>query len=175
MTDIRILEAIKKFLLENVAAKIKLERPPAEGDMGSQYELVPPAVYVGWVPPKNYLDEYGYDVPALVVMEDGGQDENGEASLNIRIGIATYDPGQTNPDGSTTLNVKGYRDLLNLITLIRLELSKVATIEGVTSAEKPVKWGLYEEQKYPYWHGWLTFQAAAVPIEYQDHGIGKFL
>lgn len=175
MTDSRILEAIKKFLIDNVASKIRLEKPPADGRVDGEYELVNPAVYVGWIPPKNYLDEYGYDIPSLLVMEDGGEDNTDEAFLNIRVGIATYDPGQTGQDGRTIPNVKGYKDLLNLITRIRLELSKTAVIGEVTSIQKPIKWGLYEEQKYPYWHGWITFQASAVPINYQDQGFNKFL
>lgn len=175
MTDNRILEAIKKFIVENVASKIKLEKPSTDGRLEGEYALVNPAVYVGWIPPKNYLDEYGYDIPSLLIMEDGGEDSTDEAFLNIRIGIATYDPGYTSPEGETTPNVKGYIDLLNLITRIRLELARMAVIEETTSIQKPIKWGLYEEQKYPYWHGWITFQASAVPVNYQDHGIERFL
>lgn len=179
MTDIKILEAFKKFLLENVASKIKLEKPPVDGNIKGKYELVHPAVYIGWVPPKNYLDEFGYDVPCLLVMEDGGQDEHDEANLDIRIGFATYDPGLTYPeqfpDEKTRPNVNGYKDLLNLIIRTRLELSKVAIIENITSIQKPIKWGLYDEQKWPYWHAWLTFKASILPINHQDHGINKFL
>ncbi len=175
MTDNRILEAIKKFLIDNIASKVKLKKPPEDGMMDENYELINPAVYIGWIPPKNYLDEYGYDIPSLLVMQDGGEDYSNEAFLNIRIGLATYDPGHTGPDGHVLPNVNGYKDILNLIERIRLELSKTAVIEEMTSLQKPIKWGLYDEQKYPYWHGWLTFQASVIPINYQDQGFEKFL
>lgn len=176
MTDNVVLENLKEYLLENVSKKIKLKKPPDndEGDT-SNYELVNPAVYIGWVPPKNYLDEFGYDVPGLVIMEDGGLDDGTEASLDIRIGIATYDPGITTSDGAIKPNTSGYRDVLNIATLIRTELAKQFVIGEIFTVGKPIKWGLYEEQKYPYWHGWISFTVSVLPINYDTHGIEKYL
>lgn len=178
MTDDKILEGIKNFLAENVANKFKLERPPENGAFDKNYELVNPAVYIGWIPPKNYLNKYGYDVPAFLVMEDGGEDEGNEASIDIRIGIATYDPGLTTKEETilnTIPNTNGYKDLLNIIQRIRIELSKVVTIENITSIQKPIRWGMYEEQQYPYWHGWISFKASTVPLNYQNSEIKQFL
>ncbi|WP_326514787.1 hypothetical protein [Clostridium intestinale] len=174
MNDNLILEAIRTFLIKNVATKIKLEKPPEEGTIDDTIQLVPPAVYIGWIPPKNYLDEFGYDVPGLLVMEDGGEDDDGEAYLNIRIGVATYDVGET-INGQLKPNTKGYKDTLNLISIIRTELSRNINIEGVTTVEKPVKWGLYEEQNYPFWHGWITFKVVTPSLVYENNDIEKYL
>jgi hypothetical protein len=174
LDDNAVLEALKQFLIKNVASKIKLEKPPQDENIENAYELVNPAVYIGWIPPKNHLNEYGYAVPGLLIMSDGGEDLTEEANLNIRIGIATYDPGETT-NLEVTPNALGYRDLLNIINIIRIELAKSSTIEGKTSIQGPIKWGMYEEQSYPYWNGWMTFQASIIPITYRDMNTEKFL
>lgn len=178
MTDENILESIKEFLQKNVASKFKLEKPPEDGDIDKSYDLVNPAVYIGWIPPKNFLTDYGHNVPALLIMEDGGDDTGDVANLDIRIGIATYDPGFTSKSNeklNTLPNFKGYKDLLNIIQRIRIELSQISVLENATSIQKPISWGMYEEQQYPYWHGWVSFKASTMPLNYQGAGIEKFL
>ncbi|KMT23006.1 hypothetical protein [Clostridium cylindrosporum] len=172
MVDDKILEGIKTFLIENVASKIRLEKPIEEDE--EEYQLVNPAVFVGWIPPKNHLQEYGYDIPSILVMQDGGEDDIDEASLDIRLGIATYDPGHTEGD-ITKPNSKGYKDILNLITRIRVELSNSTLVGGITVIKKPIRWGLYEEQAYPYWNGWITFRASIIPMGQHDPEIDKHL
>jgi hypothetical protein len=174
VNDNIILGAIKTFLIKKVAIKIKLEKPPLEGTIENKVKLVPPAVYIGWIPPKNYLDEYGYDIPGLLVMSDGGEDNDGDAYLNIRIGVATYDLGIT-ANGQVTPNTNGYKDILNLISIVRTELATNINIEGVTTVDKPIKWGLYEEQNYPFWHGWITFKVATPSLTYENNDIEKYL
>lgn len=183
MTDDKILEAVKKFLVENVASNFKLEKPTDDGKLDEKYELVSPAVYIGWIPPKNYLTEYGYDLPALLVMEDSGEDDGEEANITIRIAVATYDPGLTHSQNLesniTDLNFKGYKDLLNVIQRTRVELSKVSTFGGEGSLNKskdnPIKWAMYEEQQYPYWHGWISFKISTMPLNYQNSEVEKYL
>lgn len=170
MTDNRVLGAIKEFLQEKISPEFKLKKPSEDNIINDNYELVNPAVYIGWVPPKNYLNEYGYDVPSLLVMEDGGEDSGQDADIDIRIGIATYDPGS-----STIPDFKGYKDLLNIIQRIRIEIVKSAVIAGITTVEKPIKWGMYEEQQYPYWHGWISFKVRTVPLNYENSEIEKYL
>ncbi|WP_147564687.1 hypothetical protein [Clostridium tyrobutyricum] len=178
MTDDMILDAIRNFLKEKIAPEFKLKKPQANNINNNNYELVSPAVYIGWVPPKNYLNEYGYDIPSLLVMEDGGRDNGEDASIDIRIGIATYDPGTSFP-GVEKLNTvpdfKGYKDLLNIIQKIRMKLVQSAVISGITTVERSVKWGMYEEQQYPYWHGWISFKANTVPLNYENSEIEKYL
>ncbi|KNF08553.1 hypothetical protein CLPU_6c00390 [Gottschalkia purinilytica] len=166
MTENKILENIKEFLEKEICSKFKLELPNNNGLLDEDYKLVNPAVYIGWIPPKNYLDNYGYDVPALIVMSDGGEDLGESSNLNIRIGIVTYDPGLSSEE--TIPNFKGYKDLLNIISRIRIELSNLSSIEKIGAVERPIKWGMYEEQTYPYWHGWITFQVSTASLNYLD-------
>lgn len=174
MGENEVLEALKQFMVNNISNKLKLEKPPDEGNIKEDYELVNPAVYVGWIPPKNYLTDYGYTIPGLLIMSDGGEDSLDEAYINIRIGIATYDPGLTDSQ-NTTPNTKGYRDLLNVIQKIRIEIASSLTINNKTTIQGPIKWGVYEEQNYPYWNGWITFQTSILPLNYGNQGIDKFL
>lgn len=177
MTDTTILTALQAFLQQYVAPRIQLQKPSEDA---SAYELVHPAVHIGWIPPKNFLPEgMESEIPCMVVGMDDGQDSGEEASLRIRISFVVYNPGTYDMDGKLTPNFQGYQDLLNLITLARQELSRNMVIEGVTSLQKPFKWGMYtEEQPYPYWYGWLTFEASCAVMRYvptinQQYEIGE--
>lgn len=189
MTDENILESIKKFLIENVASKFKLEKPPKNEDIDEPFELVNPAVYVGWMPPKRhieegffynnniekYLEQYGHNIPSLIVClgENGGEDDGEKTTLPIKIAIVTYDPGITD-EGLTVPNYKGYKDLLNIITRVRLELSNSSNFDSAC-LEKPIRWGVFEEQSYPYWHGWITFNVTTMPFNSENKNINQFL
>ena len=167
MIDNNTLEAIQKFLQRNVSTKIKLQAA-ASNDI-NDYTLVPPAVHIGWIPPPipEALppEVRPADIPCLIVGMDEGSDDSTEASLNIRISAVVYSPGFY--DGiKFAPNFKGYQDLLNLMTLTRRELMSKIFIEGMTSVNPPVKWGMYKDQPHPYWYGWLTFSVTIQPIGY---------
>ena len=149
-TDIEVLDAIKKLLKDNLK-DIKLEK----NNNDDKYELVNPAIYSCWVPPKNCLHEYDYDIPVIVICHDKGKEDGENVSLNIRLNIQTYDPGFTS-EGNTIPNYKGYTDILNLITKIRLILNESPSKIGII-VEKPIEWGFYDEQIYPYYAGYMTF------------------
>lgn len=166
MNDIDVLNALVEFFKSNVAVHFKLKKPPEDYNVDGEYELVNPAVYKGWVPPKNYLEEYGYDVPAIIVMLDEGIDDNKSADISIRVKIITYDPGETKEDGTTTPNVYGYVDLLNVITKIRIELSQNSVILEKVNISKPIKWSMDKEQSYPYWSADLSFDVSIAPLEF---------
>jgi hypothetical protein len=167
--DLSVIKATVQFLKDQVASqydpelgKIGLEKPQADGNIEGSYTLVKPAVYDGWIPPKNYLDEYGYDVPCILVMSDGGKDQAEEAVVRLRLAIAIYDPGMTTKTGeilTTRPNSKGYYDLLNIITKIRLKLTDRTLTSGIISINHDFEWGMYEEQHYPYWHAWITYSS----------------
>lgn len=182
MTDNIILEGLQKFLQQNVAIKIKLQKPIQK--LTEKYELVNPAVHIGWIPPKlpenMTLDETVPNIqtmiPCLIVGMDDGDDDGQEAGLNIRITFVTYNPGITD-DRQITPSFMGYQDLLNLITLAREELAKAAVIDGVTTVQKPFKWGMYQDigATYPYWYGWLTFPATCAAMEYVPDVVQQYL
>lgn len=169
MTDNIILEAIRDFLKENVASKIKLQVP--FDDEINNYQLMHPNVFIGWLPSPNQLQDVPQQllngikkaIPCMIVTFDDGEDDGNDAGLNIRISFAVYNPGLYEPNGEFTPDSKGYQDLINLMFLTRQELSSNPILEkGRTQASKPFKWGMYLDQPQPYWFGWLTFRATAV-------------
>jgi hypothetical protein len=166
MTDIEVLECLSKFIKINVSSDIKLEKPPPNKKVQEEYELVNPAVYTGWLPPKNFLESYGYDVPGIIIMIDQGIDDN-SADLDIRIKFVTYDPGETQENGELTPNAKGYKDLLNLISKTRVELSQNPIIFEKVSVNKPIKWSMDTEQNYPYWSADMSFSVSITPLAFK--------
>ena len=155
---IYVLETIKEAI-ENITKDIKLEKPPlsnAEFRATSNimdYELTSPAVYVGWYPNEG-LEEYQGLAPSITVMMDNGDDIDGEdiSNIKIRLGIMIYDPGTTTEE-EVKLNAKGYKDLLNLIFLIKKDIKSELSLNI-----SKIKWELPQEQKFPYWFGFINFE-----------------
>lgn len=167
MTGNTILEALQKFLQENVSVKIKLQKP-IKSDV-TTYELINPSVHIGWIPPKlpegmNPEDEVP-DIPCIIVGMDDGNDDGQDAELNIRISFVAYHPGEYE-NSKFTPSFKGYQDIINLMELTREELAKSGVIEGVTTVQRPFKWGMYQDQPYPYWYGWLTFPVSCAVAQF---------
>ncbi|AWK52211.1 hypothetical protein DIC82_14930 [Clostridium beijerinckii] len=171
MNDIEVLNILVEFFKSNVAAHFKLKKPPENNQVEGEYELVNPAVYKGWVPPKNYLEEYGYDVPAIIVILDDSIDDNQSADISIRLKIITYDPGEIKEDGKIIPNVLGYVDLLNVITKIRMELSQNPIILEKVNINKPIKWSMDKEQSYPYWSADLSFDVSIAPLAFNINNL----
>lgn len=173
--DLEVIKAIVVFLKDRVASeydpdtgRIGLEKPRSDNKTDVEFTLVKPAIYDGWIPPLNYLDDYGYAIPGILVMSDGGRDKDGESVAQIRIGFATYDLGTTTKNAGkleTRPDSKGYHDLLNLITLARFKLADSRLTSGRIPTNNDFEWGMYEEQKMPYWHGWMTFSCPIVSVK----------
>lgn len=156
MSTVSILETLQSFLQEKVAPAIKLQKD--DGNNVNNYELVHPAVHIGWIPPKGYLPaEMESGIPCLIVGMDEASDDAQSEEINIRISAAVYSPGQHNPDGTYAPDFRGYNDLINLIDRTKAELIKNQIINNSVVIQFPVKWGMYQEQPYPYWYGWITF------------------
>jgi len=158
MTDLAVILAIAEFLKEKTA-EITLEKPPEKRAQISN-ETVCPAVYEGYVPPKNFLTEYGYDVPGVVVGIAAGEDTDEESAVNVRITCGTYGAGTVDLNGEFQYDAKGYVDLLFLMEKVRDCIFSAGVIKERTVVRKPLKWGMYEEQPWPYWYGWITFSAS---------------
>lgn len=164
MTIIDALDDVKEFIESKVACKFKLEKPPDDDLIDVEYQTVNPNVFVGWLPPKGYIDTH--DIPSIIIMGDSGEEDEDDNVINIRLAIATYDIGQTtkvNNELNTKLNSKGYIDLVNIIEKIKQEINLNRVLEHVT-LELPIKWGLYEEQAFPYWYAWVSFKAS-IPLK----------
>lgn len=173
MIDNIILESIQKFCYEHVAPRIKLMVPNDDDIL--DYQLMHPNVFIGWLPPPNQLDDvplqldFGLKkvIPAIVIGMDEGEDDGSEAGINIRLTFIVYNPGLYPAEGGFIPNFQGYKDLLNLIFITRQQLSKMYILDnGKTAAQKPYRWGMYQDQPIGYWVGWLTFRATAAVLPY---------
>jgi len=160
MSTITALEVLKEFLLEKVTPFIKLQKP--NDNNVQEYELVNPKVHIGWIPPKGYLPE-GMEstIPCLVVGMDEGSDDGQSSDISVRISIAVFSPGLHEPvaidELKYTPDFQGYIDLVNLIDRTKAELIKNQIIKSSLTVQDQVKWGMYQDQPYPYWYGWITF------------------
>lgn len=167
MSTISVLESLQSFLLERVTPTIKLQKP--NDNKIQEYELVDPQAHVGWLPPNGYLPE-GMEsaIPCLVVGLDEGSLDPTDKEFKIRISAAVFSPGLHAPNGSGeiiyTPDFQGYMDLLNLIDRTLNQLNKNPIINGKLTINGPVKFGMYQEQPYPYWYGWITFTVAKPSI-----------
>lgn len=173
MSEILSLEALRDFLIEKVTAQIRLKKPNDKNVM--DYKLVNPSVHIGWIPPNGYVPkEIGTSLPCILVGHDDGEDNGEESSLDIRLSFAVWNPGYN--DGEKSIpNFEGYRDLLNFIERTRNELFKQKIIKEKMTIQHPVKWGMYEEQPYPYWYGWMTFKIKLESIKYQGNSYKELL
>jgi len=160
MSTLIILESLQKFLQEKVTPGITLQKP--NDDNVDEYKLVNPVVHTGWIPPKGYLPE-GMEsaIPCLIVGMDEASDDGSDREINIRITAAVYSPGKHVPaEGGSikyTPDFKGYHDLLNLINKTVAVLSRNLIINNAGTVQFPIRNGMYQEQPYPYWYGWITF------------------
>jgi hypothetical protein len=173
MIDNTILEALESFCLKYVAPKINLQAP--NDDNVKDYHLMHPNVFIGWIPPPNQLEDVPLQlpdgvkraIPAVVIGMDDGDDDGSDAGLNIRLTFITYSPGHYPEEGRVIPNFKGYTDLLNFMFIARQQLSTHYLVEGgKTAAQKPFRWGMYQQQPIPYWVGYLTFRATAAILPY---------
>lgn len=175
MSTVTALNTLRDFLAQTVSPTIKLQK--ADDKNVHNYSLVEPSVHVGWLPPKGYLPEdQESGAPCLIVGMDGGTHDTTDSDINIRITVAVFNPGEHKQDDSAiayTPNFLGYIDLLNLMDRTVAEVTKARIIGSKLSVQDPIKWGMYEEQPYPYWYGWITFSVRQAP--YPRAGAEKML
>ena len=88
-----MLNSLANFLVNEIASEFLLKKAPENNKITDKYELVNPAVYIGWIPPKGFENNYGFSIPSLVVMTDSGIDDNESAEIKARIKIMTYESG----------------------------------------------------------------------------------
>ena len=174
MSDLVVLEALKSFLEEEVASQIKFKKANDENVMN--YELVNPSVYIGWVPPNGNLSkEIDLSVPCILVGHDEGEDDGKDATLDIRLSFILFNPGFKGNDNNLTPDYEGYKDLLTLVHRVKRAFQTQKIIKETTTIRNPIKWGMYLEQPYPYWHGWLTFKVQMQVERHSTEEINKYL
>ncbi len=161
MSTVKVLEEIKQFLNKQVTEKIKLRCP--DDTNTTEYSLINPNIFVGWVPPKGYLPESILSpVPCIVVGLDDAEDDSAEAVYRIRLTAVVYSqlysPYQAKIGAEKVYtNFDGYVELLNLLDTMKAKIKNKMLINNYVMVDSPVKWGMYLEQPMPYWYGYMTF------------------
>lgn len=167
MTTYDALIALKKFLEEDVAPTIELQREKTD-----QVEYVNPYVGIISLPHKNFMP-VNFTVPYILVGFSEGNEDDTENALTIRIQCATYGGDVLFEQENNIPDEKGYLDLINLIERIKNKLIDKAVVEKAGAINKPILYGVYDEEiTYPYWYGYLQF-TLQIPIN--NRQIKEFL
>lgn len=155
MTAVDALKGLKTFVEREVASTFQLRK---EGLSTEPVELVNPYVSLISLPHKNFM-QVNFQVPHILIgLADGTWDNSDEHSLNIRMQFATFGGENTFKEDANIPDSEGYIDLLNLIERTKERLISAAVIEGCGTINKPISYGIYNEQlTYPYWYGYMTF------------------
>lgn len=158
MTTIEALKSLKAFLEKEVAEGIELQK-----ELSDPVEYVHPYVSIITLPHKNFMP-VNFQVPHILIGLINGDDKTDEHALQIRIACATYGGDVAFQNENNIPDEKGYLDLLTLLERIKLKLINSTIIEGDCIVEKPITYGIYDEQlTYPYWYGYLQF-TLQIPI-----------
>lgn len=158
MTALDALRSIKSFIEREVASKIELQK-----ELSDPPEYVNPYVSIITLPHKNFMP-VNFQVPHILIGVENGTDDTEEHILRVRISCATYGGDVDFQEQNNIPDEKGYIDLLTLLERIKLKLIDATIIEESCVVERPVTYGIYDEQlTYPYWYGYLQFEVQ-IPI-----------
>lgn len=158
MTALDALKSLKIFIETEIAKHIELQK-----ELSNPPEYVNPYVSIITLPHKNFMP-VNFQVPHILIGLENGTDNTNENTLQIRVACATYGGNQSFQEQNNIPDEQGYIDLLTLLERIKEKLISEAIIEGDCVVERPVTYGIYDEQlTYPYWYGYLQF-AVQIPI-----------
>lgn len=169
MTAVEALKALQAFVSEKVAQTILLQK---EGLATSEPEMVHPYVSLITLPHKNFMP-VNFQVPHILIGFTNGTDGATDHPLSIRMQFATYGGDVVFKETANIPDSSGYIDLLNLMERTKSELVKATIINGCGVVNKPIMYGVYDEQlTYPIWYGYLTFD---LQIQMTNSQITDFL
>lgn len=137
---------------------------PADEEILDKYELVTPAVHIGWIPAGSVLPTTDrIPIPCLVVGCDESDLDSESLDLHLQITAAVYDPGHQTIEGDSQqllsdFSLDGYTTLLNLLDLVRAKIVREGVVAQKFELVAGVKMQTYEEQPFPYWYGFLRFK-----------------
>lgn len=169
MQTVSSLEAIKKWLERSISSDHLKFKAPRKDNTVNSYELVVPAVHIGFVPPNSIIDSSaGMRIPCLVIGTDETDGDKDNTEMSLQITAIVYDPGQQNFEGTgqqlqLTPNFDGYITLLNFLDRVKEWIQREDGIAEQFQLESSVKLKTYEEQPWPYWYGFLTFTVSGEP------------
>lgn len=174
MTPIDVLRKFKTFTEREVADHIyMLKEVVLSGDVMETTpdtpELVHPKVEIGSIAHKNF-QPLDFTVPMILWTFDDVSDEGNDTDgrvINIRANIGAYSSDLYSDDRLP--DNKAFIDLANVLERLYLELSRRMNVNGV-GIIKPIQYGIYDGNYYPYCYGWLTVTARieTVSLEYDE-------
>lgn len=144
MVPILALDALCKRI-EKITGNLQLE---VEGK--GEAEKIPPQVVGGWLEKKDPRNQERMpDVPYIAVRYSGHADEEeSESSIKLHVHVATHSP---RPDG--------WRDVANVIEMIRQDLLKHRILDNRFPLKFPIKSDIpTDDQPYPDWVGMMEVQ-----------------
>lgn len=154
MTAVQALKELKKFIEKEVASKIRLQK---EAPTTEKPEYVNPFVALMTLPHKNFMP-VNFQVPHIIIGLTSGSDDTDEHKISIQMQFATFGGDTKFGEFPSIPDSSGYIDLLNLLEMTKAKLVKSTVIEKCGVVDKPILYGVYNEQiTYPYWYGYMTF------------------
>lgn len=176
MTVVCVLDALTKWVRENICPKILLKVPPDNDkdaeDAGYEYQLTHPAAFTMYIPTKEKLPPPIISpFPSVCVRFVEGADNlfNGKGSIGVQLCFSAWNPGThgkdiilPNPENAMEpkkwsgpeadayfqRDGEGWRDVWNMVDIALREIEIVINIGGlVIDRSVPVKFGPMTEQE----------------------------
>jgi hypothetical protein len=110
-------------------------------------QLVPINIYPQYLPAKegqNDKKHFPYIVVGLTEGEDPGEEEPNRCQIVITIGVFDRNPNYT-----------GYLDVLNMVQKIYDHLTRTRVFAKKYELTYPIRWGLHDEDRFPFFFGGL--------------------
>ncbi len=168
MTIVSNLDAVKKWLEDNVCSEIEFKIPDDEtAPEDYNYKLVKPSVFVHYLPSKG-LPNTAPSIPSICVELESGYDAiiDKRGELNIRLGFSTWNPGmhiKKNKKKIFDSNFEGWRDAWNFVDLVLEKIENSEYIGGLRLIkENNVEYTPLSQQEnipvfFPYWYAQISF------------------
>lgn len=162
------LELVKTLLQEQVATAIRLKKPFP--DDVTKFELVSPAVTIGWPPRRLESREARRHIPGIAIgLSEPISDTGDERLLPIDIAVIVFNAGSVMPDGSVQMDDSGFHDLLELMDIVTRCIRQASIIGGCMElADRTIRWSPMNEPIGDYWLGNILFTLSASPIHGAD-------
>ncbi len=181
------IDSLREWVDTNICQKTTL-KVPDDNTINGSAQLVHPAAFALYVPARDRIPpNVAAPIPSICIQVMEGEDSllEKKTKLKIRLCLAVWNPGDQSgadfyptedessligykyakgDDNPTyTRNLDGWRDISNLIDLIRMEIGKNDIIAGNRIVkEESIKYGPFIQDgaiwdQYPYWNSWITF------------------
>lgn len=187
MTNVELIENLRKWIEEEIAPRVELKVPSEDvDDVDYEPEFANPSVFSYFVPPSSVNADLPH-APSICVQFLDTEEQfkgigTGEKSIRVRISFIVWNPGEhvvfePHEDISKlggvayTPNTEGYartldgwKDLVNLQDETLKHIKETEYIKGMrVDLDKGIKYSMYKDEEdsiylfYPYWQGYIDF------------------